>query len=174
MSSALSRMVSLEWDRGHESLTAIVHAQSSAGFVISEIEDLCEVPGRRWIRTDEVIEVGDIDPEDPAFRLATLRGSLTGQTVAEPTDLDALLPKLQDAAAPVGVYTSRCGSAECLVGYIDAIAQDHLVLDEIDSTGTATRAQLDFSLGEIIAIDWGNAYLVALDQLAHASADEEP
>jgi hypothetical protein len=174
MSSALSRMVSLEWDRGHESLIAIVQAQSSAGFVISEIADLCEVSGRRWIRADEVVNVEDLDPEDPAFRLATLRGSLAGQTAAEPTDLDALLPKLQDAAAPIGVYTSRCGSAECLVGHINAIAQDHLMLDEIDSTGTATQEQLDFSLGEIIAIDWDNAYLVALDQLAQASADEEP
>ena len=168
MSSARSRMVALEWDRGHESLTAVVHAQSSSGFVISEIQDLCEVPGRRWIRADEVIDVEEIDPEDPAFRLAALRGSLTGGTVAEPSNLDALLPKLQDAAAPIGVYTSRRGSAECLVGYIDAITKDDLVLAEIDPTGTPTREQFDFSLGEIVAIDWGNPYLAALDQLAQA------
>lgn len=165
--------MSLEWDRGHETLIAVVHAESSKGLVISEIYDLTELPGRRWIRADEVIDIEDLESDHPALRLARLRGSLANHTVAEPTDLDSLLRKLEDTAAPIGVYTSRTGSAECLVGYIDAITPDHLVLAEIDANGTATREDVDFLLSAIIAIDWGNGYLAALAELARSSTEGE-
>jgi hypothetical protein len=88
-------------------------------------------------------------------------------------DQRALLRKLQDTGAPIGVYTSRTGSAECLVGYIDAVAPDHLVLAEINSNGTATREKLEFLLSAIIAIDWANDYLAALAELARSSTAGE-
>jgi hypothetical protein len=162
------RVVSLEWDRGHETLIAIIHAESSTGFVISQIYDLCELPGRRWIRADEVVDVDDLDSSDPAVRLAKLRGSLTRHTVIQPPDLDALLRDLQDTVAPIAVYAGRTGSRECLIGYIDTVAADHLVLSEIDTNGTATGEKLDYSLSEIIGIDWGSDYLTALAELARA------
>jgi hypothetical protein len=94
-------------------------------------------------------------------------------TVAEPADLDSLLRKLQDTGAPIGVYTSCTGSAECLVGFIDAVGPDHLVPAEINSNGTATREKLEFLLSAIIAIDWGNDYLAALAELARSSTEGE-
>lgn len=166
--------MSLEWDRAHESLEAIVHAESATGLVVSVIHDLTVLPGRRWIRADEVVDIEDLDPSDPARRLAKLRGSLTDHAVAEPCDLDSLLRHLHNTVAPVAVYTARTGSDECLVGFVDAVTADRLVLSEIKPDGTATGEKLDFLLGEIIAIDWGSDYLTALAELARSSTDGEP
>lgn len=169
-----NRIVSLEWDRAHETMTAIVRAESSSGIVISAIHDLTETPGLRWIRANELVDVQDLEPDHPALRLAKLRRSLTRHTTAEPTDLESLLRRLQDATGPIAVYTTRTGSGECLVGYVDTVTSDHLALAEIDAHGTATLETIDFSLGEIIAIDWDNDYLAALDELARSPANGEP
>jgi hypothetical protein len=165
MSEAESRIVSLDWDRGHESLTAIVRAESPSGVVLTEVDDLAELPGRRWIRADEVVELEDLEPDDPARRVAELRGSLLDGTVAEPTDIEALLGHLQDTSALVAVYSSRTGSDECLVGSVERISPDQLVLTEIDTTGTITGGTVEISLDDVIAVDWGTAYLTALAEL---------
>jgi hypothetical protein len=165
--------VSLEWDRGHESLIAILRAESPAGVVISEIRDLCELHGRRWICADEVLEIDDLEPDDPARRLAVLRGSLANHAGAEPTDLNALLGWLQDTAAPIAIYTSRTGSTECLVGAINRITPDHVVLAEIDTGGIGTGEALEFRLNDIIAIEWGTNYLDALAELSQSSTASE-
>jgi hypothetical protein len=107
-------------------------------------------------------------------RLAKLRRSLTRHTTAEPTDLELLLRRRQDATGPIAVYTTRTGSGECLVGYVDTVTSDHLALAEIDAHGTATLETIDFSLGEIIAIDWDDDYLAALDELARSPVNGEP
>ena len=159
------RIVSLEWDRGHESLTAIVRAESPSGLVLTEVDDLTELPGRRWIRADEVIELEDLAADDPARRLAERHGSLVDATDAEPADLEALLDHLQESSAPVAVYSSRTGSDECLVGTIKRVTPDLLVLAEIDINGTVTGDTLEISPDQIIGVDWDTNYLTALTEL---------
>lgn len=161
----------LEWDRGHERLTAVVEAESRLGLVVAEVVDLVEAPGRRWIRADEVVDIEDLALDDPAVRLAELRGTATAAGgAAEPTDLAALLRRLQATTDLVGVYRTRTGSDECLVGRIETVTADHVVLAEVNPRGTTTGDRLQFPLAKIIAVDWATTYLTALAELAGAGA----
>jgi hypothetical protein len=163
------RIVDLEWDRAHDSFTAIVRAESSAGFVVSEVHDLSPLDGLRWIRADEVVSVEDVAHDSPIVRLADHRGSRTQRLDTALTELGALLDSLCGTAGPIAVYTERTGSGELLVGTEVRVMGGRLELDEVDSGGELTGESLVFDLGEIIGVDWGTTYLGDLADLALAA-----
>ena len=123
-------------------MIAIVRAASPSGVVVSEVHDLCVLAGRRWIRADEIVDIDDLQPDDPNRRLAVLRGSLAHDATTDPTDLRWLLHLLQDRGELVGVYTARTGSDECLVGPVVAIGSDELVLAEVRPDAASTGDEL--------------------------------
>lgn len=163
------RIVSLAWDRTHEQIVAIVRAESRAGVVVTEVQDLCEAAGRRWIRADEIVDIDDLEPDDPHRRVAELRGSLANEAPVEPTELIPLLRTLLDRSALIAVYTARTGSTECLVGRVRTVQADRLVLAEVDPNGRVTRDELEYDPAHVIGVDWDTDYLTALADLVAAS-----
>ena len=63
------RVVTLEWDRGHESLDAVVRAESEHGVIVTEVIDFASAPGLRWIRRDEILQMEDYNPDLAVVRL---------------------------------------------------------------------------------------------------------
>jgi len=165
------RVVELEWDRSHESFTAIVRAESQSGIIISQIHDLSTVRGLRWIRADEIVSLEDVTPEDPARRLADRRGELTVRVDDGLTELGSLLELLSGLATPLAIYRERTGSDELLVGSHGRVRDGRLELTEIDSRGELTGDQLTYDLDEIIAVDWGTDYLDALAELVALTSE---
>jgi len=161
----LCRMVDLEWDRGHETFTAIVRAETSTGLVVTEVLDLSALPGFRWIRADEVISIEDRPHTAPEVRLANLRGIRSDQVDAGLTDLRALLAHLQETGGLIAIFTTRSGSEEALVGRIQTLGSEELALDEVDPGGSSTGEVLTYQLSEIIGVDWHTTYLHDLEEL---------
>ena len=158
-------MVDLEWDRSHETITAIVRAETPEGVIVSEIVDLSAVPGFRWIRANEIVSVEDVAPDAPVSRLADRRGDRSHGLEPRLTELRELLRLLEDSVVPVAIYTERTGSKELLVGTEVVVDHDRLVVNEVDTDGSVTGDQLEFDLGEIVCIDWGTRYLRDLQEL---------
>jgi hypothetical protein len=154
----LCPVIKLEWDRGHESIEAIVRARTESGIVVTTLNDYVALPGLTWIRADEVLyfdNLEELDDDHPAVRLANLRGSRIGSLDPALTDLNALLGHLAVAAALVFIYLRHTGSGEGLVGRITRRAKRRVQLDEVDTDARATGDVLDFALADIIAVEWG-------------------
>jgi len=164
--SARCRVVELEWDRGHDAFAAIVRARTDAGIIVTKVHDLVAVDGLTWIRGDELLDVDDLDDDQPEVRLANLRGSRIATVDPGLTELPALLAHLTDAGVLLFVHRARTGSGEGLVGRIVEIDGQALVLDEVDTDGRFNGDTLEFLVDEIISVDWGTDYLAALAELA--------
>ena len=106
------RVVTLEWDRGHESLDAIVRAESEHGVIVTEVIDFASEPGLRWIRRDEILQMEDYNPDLAVVRLADLRGTRVETVDVSLTELPALLQSLEHTDGLVCVYRERTGSDE--------------------------------------------------------------
>ena len=168
---ALCRVVELEWDRGHDKFEAIVRARTDAGIVVTQLHDLVALEGLTWIRGDELLDVDDLDDDRPEVRLANLRGARTHAVDPSLTELPALLAHLADAGVLLFVHQARTGSDEGLVGRVAEIDDGTLVLDEVDTSGRFTGDTYEFAIDDIISVEWGTAYLVALTELAGSPAD---
>lgn len=83
---SLCPIVRLEWDRGHETLDAIVRARSDSGIVITELRDCNPLNGMQWIDAAKLLYVDDLDEDDPNVRLAELPSlscwTMSGSTTA--------------------------------------------------------------------------------------------
>jgi hypothetical protein len=165
------RVVKLEWDRGHDKLEAIVRAETDAGIIVTEVDDLVALEGLTWIRGDELLDVDDLDDDNATVRLANLRGSRTERVDPDLTELPALLAHLADLGVLLFVYQARTGSDEGLVGRIAEIDDEILVLDEVEPEGHFTGDTDEFVIDDIISVDWGTEYLLALTELAGPPPD---
>lgn len=164
----LCRVVLVLWDEGEESFEAIVRAESDAGIVVTQLHDLAELPGHKWIDAAGLVAVHDLDPRHPAARLADLRGSRVEQLDPALTALDGLLPHLAHGDGLVALQERDTGSAEVLVGRITEVTADELVVDEVTPEGTWSGDELRFARDEIVSVEWGTGYLVALAELLAA------
>lgn len=158
-------MVDLEWDRGHEIFTAIVRAETSTGLIVTEVLELSALPGFRWIRADEVISIEDRPHTAPDVRLANQRRNRRDQVDAGLTDLRALRAHLKETGSLIAIYTTRTGSDELLVGPIQTLGSDEVVLDEVDPVGSSRGEVFTYRLSEIIGVDWHTTYLHDLEEL---------
>ena len=172
---ALCRVVNIEWDRGHESLDAIVRAETSTGFVITEIDDLCPLPGLSWIRANEIVSVHDHKNTAPCVRIADLRNTRTDRVHDSFAVLSTLLEHVASKGYLVGAYRERTGSNEMSVGEIATLREEHFRLELVDPQGqwrTCEPIDTDFTLAEVIRIDWGTNYLTALAEISNTPATE--
>lgn len=165
------RVVDVEWDRSHESFTAVMRAESESGVIVSLVSELSVLSGLRWIRGSEIVSVEEEPLDSPVVRLASHRGDLAIGVDTSLTDLETLLGLLTGLALPIGVYCERTGSGELLVGSNARASGGRLVLDEIDPSGAVTGDELTFDLDEIISIEWGTTYLDDLAELAELTAE---
>lgn len=163
------RVVDLEWDRGHESLTAIVRAESTTGVIVTVVHDLGSLPGHKWIRADELVSNEDLDGQSAVVRLAQLRGELTERVDCKLTNVVELLVSIHTVGSLLALYSERTGSEECLVGHISKLDPDAVSLVDLDTDGRVTGETWQVPIAEIIAIDWGTVYLCALEELLSAN-----
>ena len=158
-------MVHIEWDRGHESCDAIIRASSDTGVVVTEVFDLVALPGYKWIRADEILEIDDLDDDDPAVRVRLIRGSTFEPVGAELADIRGLSGHLADRSIVTMIQTTRTGSGEGLVGRIASVNDAGFALSEIDTNGRATGDTLTYAFESVISVEWGTSYLDALTDL---------
>jgi hypothetical protein len=169
MSDQPCRVVTVEWDRGHERLDAILRAESPDGVILTEIVDIATVPGLSWIRRNEVLEIDDLEDDAGAVRLAGVRGERAATVDLSLTAVGPLLVHLAATEPLVAIYRERTGADEHLVGKIVATSPDAITLEHVDPNGRYDRdGALDYPLREIIRVDWGTTYLTALWELLAA------
>lgn len=162
------RVVTLEWDRGHESLDAVVRAESEHGVIVTEVIDFASASGLRWIRREEILQMEDYNPDLAVVRLADLRGTRVETVDPSLTELPVLLQHLQRTDQLVGVYRERTGSDELLVGEIIELTAALFHIRDVDSKGRYDGEVTEYALDEVIRIDWGSTYLTALTELLRA------
>jgi hypothetical protein len=161
-----SRLVHLEWDRTHEEFDAIVRAESDDGVIVTEIHDFVPRRGWKWIPDDEVISIDDVPASAALVRLFELRPLVPEPIDPALTSLPALLRHLADGNLLVSVFQASTGSATMLAGAIARLDNVAVVLDLVDTAGEWEDDQFEFELDDIISVEWGNDYLLALTALA--------
>lgn len=159
------RVVNLDWDRGHESFAAIVRAETDDGVIVTQLIDFSSVAGFKWIRADEILELDDLDTDDPNVRVADLRGTRTERLAPALTATGALVTDLAAQGVLVFVQSRRTGSDEGLVGTITSIDGSVVVLADVDPSGRASGDTVEVSLDDVISVEWGTDYLAALAEL---------
>jgi hypothetical protein len=164
-SAAESYFVHLEWDRGHESLDAIVLAESPDAIVVQQIHDHVPALGFKWIRRSEIVDLREMSASHPAVRLASIRRP-DGQAMdRDLTHLSSLLHQCQTQGTLVMIQEQRTGSSEGQVGDISALNGRTLSLQEIDTNVQRTGETITIELDQIISVEWDSTYLVALSEL---------
>jgi ribosomal protein S18 acetylase RimI-like enzyme len=159
------RVVHLDWDRRHESFDAIVRAESDEGVIVTQLFDLSSEAGFKWIRGDEILELNDLDADDPKVRLADLRGTRVDRLDSGLAAIAPLVAHLADRGSLVFVQTRGTGSDEGLVGAISAIGDGVISLADIDPSGHPSGDTVELVINDLISVEWGTDYLGALMEL---------
>ena len=161
-------LVTLEWDRGHESIEAIVRARSDTGIVVTELHDLEPRQGLKWIRHDEVLLLESLPPDGAPSRLADVQGTRAMRADEQLTDLPVLIAAMQDAGLLIAVYDRVAGSSECSVGTVSDLGPERFVIRTVDTDARFDGDTPEFELDDVLSVEWGTTYLDAITALLRA------
>ncbi len=162
--------VRIEWDRGHETVDALLVARLDDGPVVHEIHDHEMRRGFTWIRDDEILAVDSVDDDEPMVRLAAIRRTKPVDPGFTSASLRDILLHARTNRLPVAYYMRRTGSGELLVGVPSSVGKRSVVFRLWDTGGRddgTDRRRID----DLIAVEWATPYLDALSELRAA---EEP
>lgn len=168
------RFVEVEWDRGHESFVAIIVAEGADGMLFVPVHDLVPQPGFKWIARDEILSMNELDEHAAEVRLAAIRNIPAPTTAADLRSLTRLLQWALTTRTLVMVYQARTGSAEGLVGTVDALGDGGFTLRLVDTDGTWEHELETVAVDQVISLQWDDDYLHALTDLLADSASREP
>jgi hypothetical protein len=161
-----TRLVHLEWDRTHEEFDAVVRAESDDGVIVTELLDFVPRRGWKWIPSDEIVTIDDLAPDSAQARLAQLRSFPAEPLDAALTSLPALVDFLVDGHSLVALWEARTGSSEMLVGMIGGHDGVVVELDLVSPAGQWENERHGYELEDLISVEWGSDYLLALEELA--------
>jgi hypothetical protein len=163
-------MVRVRWDRGHDTVQGIVRAADDGGIILTPIRDDVALEGLRWIDDRELLRVDELRPDAPAVRLADLTGERLWALDRSLTDLRVLLASLMHDGGLVMVNVAATGSGEGQVGLITSVDAQRVVLRDVSASARWSGRTEVIELDDVIAVDWGNAYLRSLATLLEAES----
>jgi hypothetical protein len=76
--------------------------------------------------------------------------------------LRAVMREAQGTPSPIAVYTRSTGSREVLVGLLVSLEDTSCTMADVSPAGERTGEDLHFELEDIIGLEWGTDYLMAL------------